>query len=321
MVARGLSFLIRGSNVVSLEYRVSGKDNQFLKRIFVLLFCSFLLLSCSEDKKPYAPIRVSLDAENYTDNFDKITEYQKPRPKITIIPPSWLSFNVLRKMSSMPESISVKIGQELPEFTLVFHGKWTRKPKTTYEYYYLSHIEVMDSSSSKIIQTIAHKNEFNGAIYLPDLNQDGYLDLMVQSDYGATGIYTCQVHIFQPKLMRFKRHALLSKMNSVSLDEDSKLIAAYNRWGGYGEFREYFKMEKGGALMLEKVEWTEWDPRNSETGFFKFIAVPRGDRNITYLGRRFNPEDKKFTKLLHQKVKVVKKEEFYLRLDRKYKYE
>lgn len=302
-----------------MRTKFPSDKSQSLAMVLVVSF--LLLLSCSEDKKPYPFIQVSLDAENYTDNFDKVGDYLKPRPKVTVMPPSWLRFNVIKKWHSMPESISVKIGQELPEFTLTFHGKWTRKPKTTYEYYYLSNIEVMDSSSSKIIQTIAHNDEFNGAVYLPDLNQDGYLDLMVQSDYGATGIYTCEVHIFQPKLMRFKRHALLSNMSSVSLDEDSKLIAAYNRWGGYGEFREYFKMEKGGALMLEKVEWKEWDPRNSETGFFKFTAVPRGDRNITYLGRRFNPEDEKFRKLLHQKVTVVKKEEFWLRLDKKYKFE
>lgn len=290
--------------------------------VTVILLCWSLLPGCSDEEKPYAYLRVSLDAENYTDNFDKITDYVKPRPKVTIIPPSWLRLGVFKNnIDGKPEPFSVKIGEELPEFTFKFHGKWTRKPNTTYEYYYLSHIEVIDSLSSKIIQTIAHKDQFNGAIYLPDLNQDGYLDLMVQSDYGATGIYTCEVHIFQPKLMRFKRHALLSNMFSVSLDEDSKLITSYNRWGGYGEFREYFKMEKGGALMLEKVEWKEWDPRNSETGFFKFTAVPRGDRNITYLGRRFNPEDEKFRKLLHQKVTVIKKEEFWLRLDKKYKFE
>jgi len=309
-------------NRILMFMRTKFPSNKSQSLAMVLVVSFLLLLSCSEDKKPYPFIRVSLDAENYTDNFDKITDYVKPRPKVTIIPPSWLRLGVFKnKIDGKPEPFSVKIGRELPELTFKFYGKWTRKPKTTYEYYYLSHIEVMDSSTSKVIQKIEHKGEFNGNVYLPDLNQDGYLDLMVQSDYGATGIYTCEVHIFQPKLMRFKRHALLSNMYSVSLDEDSKLIAAYNRWGGYGEFREYFKMEKGGALMLEKVEWTEWDPRKSETGFFKFTAVPRGDRNITYLGRRFNPENEKFRKLLHQKVAVVKKEEFWLRLDKKYKFE
>ena len=295
--------------------------NRNCKFLVFLLLCWSLLASCSDDKKVYAPIQVRLDAENYTDNFDKITEYQKPGPKVTIIPPSWLSFNVLRKMYSMPEPISVKIGQELPEFTFKFHGKWTRKPKTTYEFYQLSHIEVVDASSSKVIQTIAYKDEFNGAVYLPDLNQDGYLDLMVQSDYGATGIYTCEVYIFQPELMRFKRHALLSNMYSVSLDEDANLIATYNRQGFCEEFREYFSMEKDGTLMLEKVEWTERETTSASDDCFKFTAVPRGSKNITYLGHKYNYGGKEFEKALHQKVKIVKKEESFVKLNKRYKIE
>jgi hypothetical protein len=224
--------------------------------VFALLLVCLTLLSCSDDKKVYAPIQVRLDAENYTDNFDKITEYQKPRPKITIIPPSWLRWQVFNE-KFVPKPISVKIGEELPEFTFTFHGKWKHIPNTKSEFYYLSHIEVIDSSNSKVIQKIEHKDEFTGLVGLPDLNQDGYLDLMVLTDNGATGCYQAEVHIFQPKLMRFKHHALLSKMTSVSLDEDANLIATYNRKGFCEEFREYFSMKKDGTLMLEKVEWTE----------------------------------------------------------------
>jgi hypothetical protein len=295
--------------------------NKSYTLVFVLLLSCSFLHSCSDNEKPYSHIQVSLDAENYTDNFDKVTYYQKPRPKVTIIPPSWLILNVFNK-SGMPEPISVKIGKDLPEFTFAFHGKWTRKPKTKYEFFYLSHVEVIDSSTSKAVQTIEHKDEFEGLMCFPDLNQDGYLDLMVMIYQGATGIYGCEVHIFQPELKRFKRHSLLSKMDSVSLNEDSNLIATYYRSGHCEEFREYFSMEKDGALMLEKVEWTERDNAiESSTGCSKFTAVPRGSRNITYLGRRFFPYDERFTRLLHQKVKVVKKEESFVKLNKRYKIE
>ena len=288
--------------------------------MFVLLLICSLLFSCSDDKQPYRHIQVRLDAENYTDNFDKITEYQKPRPKITIVPPSWLRLQVFNE-KFVPKPISVKIGKELPEFTFTFHGKKKRKPKTEYDFFYLSHIEVIDSSSSKVIQKIEHKNEFTGLVGLPDLNQDGYLDLMVLTDNGATGCYQAEVHIFKPELMRFKRHALLSKMTSVSLDEDANLIATYNRKGFCEEFREYFSMEKDGTLMLEKVEWTERETTSASDDCFKFTAVPRSSRNITYLGHKYNYGGKEFEKALHQKVKVVKKEESFAKLNRRYKIE
>lgn len=302
-----------------MKTKFPSDKSQSLAMVLVVSF--LLLLSCSDDKKVYAPIQVSLDAENYTNNFDKVGDYVEPGPKATIIPPSWLIFNVFKK-SDTPQQISVKIGKELPEYTFTFHGKWTRKPKTEYDYFYLSHIEVMDSSSAKIIQKIGHNKEFSGHVEVLDLNQDGYLDLMVITDYWLMGRYWVEVHIFQPESMKFKHHPVLSKLGSVKLDEDSKLIATYWREGACEEFSEYFSMEKDDKLTLEKVAWTERANITSSTGCFKFTAIPRGNRNITDLGRKFvTINEKKFAKLLHQKVEVVKKEEFLGRLDVRYKYE
>ena len=286
----------------------------------LIVFC-LLIIIYSNQEKPYAYIRVSLDAENYTDNFDKITDYHDgPRRKATPIPPSWLKFNVYNK-SDTPQQISVKIGKELPEYTFTFHGKWIRKLKTEYDYFYLSHIEVTDSSSAKVIQKIGHKKEFSGHVDVLDLNQDGYLDLMVMTDYWLMGRYWVEVHIFQPESMKFKHHPVLSKLGSVKLDEDSKLIQTYWREMDCDEFSEYFSMNKDGTLVLERVAWTEMNNKSS-TRCFKFTAVPRGDQNITYLGRKYvSIKAKQFARLLHQKVKVIKKEECFGRIDVRYKYE
>jgi hypothetical protein len=279
-----------------------------------LLLIWFTLLSCGEkDTKPYPPAQARLDANSYTDKFGR---------KVRIIPRSFKITLSVFDENYLPKPFSIKIHKDLPEYTFTFHGK--KKPVPTnpkIDFYYLSHIEVMDSSTSKVLQKIEHKDRFEGYVSLPDLNQDGYLDLIVFDDWGGSGGCGGPVHIFQPESKLFKRHSALSKMYSVMLDDDSKLIASYRRSGGDWQFGEYFSMQKNDKLLLEKVEWTEEDRLSPTWKLYKVTAVPRGDRNITYLGRKYDPYNKDFVRFLHQKVKVVKKEEFYGRLDARYKHE
>jgi hypothetical protein len=228
-------------------------------------------------------------------------------------------------------SFSMKINDKLTEFKFSLHGEVKEQFKDIF--FYLSYVEIINSSNLKVIQKIESKDRFdnNGIgfssldlsladlMYLVDLNSDGYLDLRILSALGATGNNWYATYIYKPELRRFKYHKILSALSAVTVDPDSKLIKTYWRDGWCDEFREYFKLMKDGRLVLKKVEWTERDysfnPPNTRSGCIKITGVPH-DSSIDYFGHYFfNMEENKFAKWLRKNVKIIKQEEWEERLD------
>jgi hypothetical protein len=284
----------------------------------LLLFC-LLFLGCEPNKIPSE--KVSPESKS-----NKVENKKSPDPWSNEI----LWKNIVE--SGTRASFAVKINNALPEFTFIMYGKFKYSKRPQGNYFHPSSVEIVDSSTSKIIQKIDNKGRFdnNGDGYdrldlefadfvqIIDLNQDGYLDLRILHSTGATGNNWYATFLYDPAIWQFKFHEALSRLSAVTVDQDSKLIKTYWRDGGCNEFREYFHLGKTGRLTLEKVEWTEMDNINSSTGCFKFIAIPRGTRILDRLGDAFyNTDNDKFAKMLHTKVKVVRKEEFRGSLDGK----
>jgi hypothetical protein len=219
--------------------------------------------------------------------------------------------------------INVKINDKLPAFNFSLHGEVKEQFKDIS--FYPSYVEIINSSNLKVIQKIESKDHFDSDVHygfsdddlvfadlmqLVDLNFDGYLDLRILSSTGATGNNWYATYIYEPELRRFNYHEILSVLSAVTVDPDSKLIKTYWRGGWCTEFREYFKLMKNGRLILKKVEWTESDQINTKNGCIKIAAVPL-DNTIFYFGYAFyHMEEKKFAKLLHENVRIIKKEEF-----------
>jgi hypothetical protein len=217
----------------------------------------------------------------------------------------------------------VKISDKLPAFKFLLQGKFKDKD------FYPLFVEIINSSNSKVIQKIENKDRFNNHghgysdldffladfVQLVDLNKDGYLDLRILFETGATGNNWYATYIYKPELRRFNYHEILSVLSAVTVDPDSKLIKTYWRGGWCTEFREYFNWMKNGRLILKKLEWTETDKINSDSGCFKITGVPR-DNTIFYFGYAFyHMEEKNFSKLLRENVRIIKKEELEGSLD------
>jgi len=195
--------------------------------------------------------------------------------------------------------------------------------------FYISHIEVFNTSNSKRIQKIIINNnfesghfdwnidsiEYNGhVVQLVDINFDGYLDLRILDNEGATGNDWYATYIYDPRLRKFRYHKALSTLSGVTMDKELKQIKTYWRMGGCWECREYFEFGKDNRLILKKLEWTEWtemDRIKAKSGCYKFTGLPR-DNTAVDLGNIFYDMDQSdFEKFIRKKVKILKKEELY----------
>ena len=286
--------------------------------LVTVLFISCLLFPGCEKTSP-PPKKAPPNAQSSS----KTVKTDSVKPKT---PPDPWDDTVLWKNLVKTGSLTMfsgKVNDKLPEFKFSLHGE------VKGEKFYPSYVEIINLSNSKVIQKIENKEEFNNEGYgfleielftadlmqLVDLNFDGYLDLRILRSTGATGNNFYATYIYKPELKRFEYHLGLSGLSAVTVDPDSKLIKTYWRFVSCDEFREYFKLMKNGRLILKKVEWTEVDQINTQSGCIKITAVPR-DNTICYFGYcSLFMEDEAFAKMLREKVRIIKKEEWEGSLD------
>jgi hypothetical protein len=180
-----------------------------------------------------------------------------------------------------------RLSEKGPKLLFDMYGKF--KNDNLYEGY----IIVFDTSNGKQIQKIIINNNFpdghfswdinsfeynDHTVQLVDINFDGYLDLRLLDNEGATGNNWYATYLYDPRLKKFKYHKQLSSLSGVNVDDDSRQIITYERNGWCAENREYYKIVKD-RLILTKAEWTEMDrTRDKEVGepaCFKYTGKPR----------------------------------------------
>jgi hypothetical protein len=276
---------------------------------FIFFFCLLFL--------DFEPNNMS-SAQSLPDNrSNNMASNKSPKPWSNEI----LWKNLVENQSRA--SFSMKINKNLPKFTFTIHGKFKYSEQPQGNFFHPSYIEIKDSSNTKTIQKIENRGRFDnngvgydqfdfasiGFVYMIDLNQDGYLDLRILYNAGATGNNWYATFLYDPDMGRFKYHKALSLLSAVTVDEKSKLINTYSRNGWCYEFSEYFRLDKNDSMILKKVEWTEIDNSKEEAGCLKLTAIPRDTKAIDSLGYTFYTTDyDKFRKMLFKKVKVIKKE-------------
>jgi hypothetical protein len=271
-----------------------------MNKYFILLFTTiaFLVLACDATDKTKS---VYTTPEK---SADRISNSQPIQVKQAI--QSWSNEDLWESFSKTKSSasFSVKIDEKLPAYDFKIVGKLKSN--------HLLPIYVEVKSNGKIIQKLKAIDKFDNEregwwnewdfelaniVEVVDINFDGYLDLRLLYNTGATGNNWYGTYLFNPSKGKFVYHKELSQLSGISLDHNSKQIITYNRGGFCEEYREYYKFSNN-KLILVKIEWTEIDRTRDEEaggfGCFKYTGIPRNgieklhfdEREISYIRKR-----------------------------------
>lgn len=176
-------------------------------------------------------------------------------------------------------SFSAKINDKLPEFNFNIIGRFDKN-----EDFIPLHVEIRNVSDGKFMQKLivsdnSGYSQMEDIVQLVDLNFDGYLDLRILLNAGATGNDWYDSFIYDPLSGKFKHNKVLSKMSALKVDADSKQLTSYYSGGACEENWDYYKFVKGN-LVLIKSQWTEIDRRRDNEcsngfGCFIYTGIPR----------------------------------------------
>jgi hypothetical protein len=218
------------------------------------------------------------------------------------------TFDIIEKKTSFTKQLS-KIG---PVLHFHMYGKFSKG------YLKKGHIEVFDMSKSKRIQKIIINDNFEDGhfdwplemfkyndheVQLVDLNFDGYLDLRLLDNEGATGNNWYASFLYDPGQGKFIHNWHLSSQSGLTIDSENKQIITYNRCGWCYEFMKYYKY-RNGNYILSKIEWTDMDT-TKKLDCLKITGIPKlGDIKIT-VDRSCDPS---LSDYIRKRVKIVKVE-------------
>lgn len=235
----------------------------------------------------------------------------------------WSNSKIWKDLTSKSRaSFSVKINKSLPDYTFTLNGSFKDQN------FHPDNVIIINSKIGKTIQKLNAKGKFDNHgdgfsgmefkfadfIQFLDLNSDGYLDLRLLFNTGATGNNWYATYIFDPKVGKYKYHQDLSILSGVKYDNKSKVIKTYWRGGWCEECCEYFKLDKDGRLILNEIQWTEMDRVNTKSGCLAYTAVPK-NRNYVDMGYTFYMNYDDFIKNIRKTVKNLKKQELTGSLD------
>jgi hypothetical protein len=237
----------------------------------------------------------------------KPNEPEKPWPGAAL----WKDFSETKSHASF----KVRINDSLPEYTIEIAGH------SRDDLFYPSNLTINDSSTGRLVQKLNIKRLFNNDLFpwikgrlryynqiiqFVDLNNDGYLDLRVLYNDGATGNNWYVTLLYDRKSKQFKLNIPISQLSGVVLDTDSKQIVTYNRCGWCAELREYFRV-KGDKLELTKLEWTDLDVRR-EDKCLKVTGIPT-DKNLRINNMlQFVCDYNVMSPRMKKRIKIVKTE-------------
>ncbi len=151
---------------------------------------------------------------------------------------------------------------DLPAFGLHFTGMADNT---------LGNIIVTEGSNTSPIQTIESSTSYDSTLTkaqntptVVDANFDGYQDLRVLNECGATGNCTYNFYLYDPTTHQFVRNAFLSSLGSPSFDAASKKVtASWHSSAGDSE-NDTFEYASGHYSLVQRVV-SVWNEDNTVT--------------------------------------------------------
>ena len=150
-----------------------------------------------------------------------------------------------------------RINTTLPLFTFHFAGKEDNT---------FGDIEVTEGTSSKILQTI--ENTTDPGLIMPakmkdvltavDANFDGYKDLQLLSNCGATGNCSYDFYLYDPKANQFVHNDFLTSLTSPSFDQAKKQVTTHSNSSAADWNTETYQYRDGQYTLIYRQE-SSWD--------------------------------------------------------------
>lgn len=233
--------------------------------------------------------------------------------------------NIPSNVKKKKITFTSRLSKNGPELKFEMYGKFKNG------YLNKGHINVYDVSNAKRIQKIIINDnfedghfdwdikrfEYNGhEVQMVDVNFDGYLDLRLLDNAGATGNNWYATYLYHPSSGKFKYHQELYQLSGVKIDAKNKQIITYDREGFCSECMQYYKVIAD-KLFLVKITWTEIDRRRDKEmdgfGCFKYTGKPRS-KDLRFDASRFIDDDK-YRSSMRKNIKNIKEEPLYGSLD------
>jgi hypothetical protein len=148
-----------------------------------------------------------------------------------------------------------RINSKLPPFVFHFEGH----PDNS-----LGNVEIREGS--EIVQTIDNSTD-SGAIYpapakrvliVVDANFDGYKDLQLLSNCGATGNCSYDFYLYDPKAQQFVHNEFLSSLTTPAFDWQNKQVTSTSNSSAHDWENETYEYKDGDYTLIHREEST-WD--------------------------------------------------------------
>ena len=155
------------------------------------------------------------------------------------------------------------INPQLPVFTLSFAGQADNT---------LGDITITEGANAKVIQTIPNTTSYDATLtkaentIVPvDANFDGYKDLPILSDCGATGNCTYSVYLYNPTTNQFIKNSFLSNLGTPSFDAAKKQVTT--SWNSsVADFEtDTYQYQGGQYTLIQKIVSTSNGQNNTVT--------------------------------------------------------
>lgn len=154
-----------------------------------------------------------------------------------------------------------RVNSDLPALTFEFTGN----PDNTF-----GNLVITDATTGKVVQTIENTTEpgliepstADRVLSLLDANFDGYRDIQLMSNCGATGNCSYNFYLYDPKTGQFVLNDFLTGLGTPSFDSAKKqVITNWNSSAADWQSETY--QYQGGQYTLIGRDISEWNRRSN----------------------------------------------------------